>query len=157
MTFNKYLMLAVKYFCAMSVLALVLIALMIVTGISAFGFDETGYILFHTPRFAVLFGALAVVAAFYPKMSFTARYVAGNLGEAGKPIVINAFRAAGYEPVAEQDGTMTFRARSFLRKLRLFFDDEITIAQEGDRLRIEGHRLGVFRVLHHWDAYAQYE
>lgn len=154
---NNYLIRSVKYFFAMSILALALIALMVVTGMSAFDFNETGYILFHTPRFAILFGVIAVVAAFYPKMSFTARHVTGSLDETGKPTVIDAFRTAGYEPIAEKEGRLVFRPRNFFRRLRLLFDDTVTIAQEGDRLRIEGHRLGVFRVLHHWDAYAVYE
>lgn len=152
-----YFIRCIKYFFATSVLAIALIVLMVLTGIAVFDFQETGYVLFHTPRFVILFSALALVSAFYPKMTFTARHVAGNLGNEGKPIVINAFRSAGYELTEEKDGVLTFRARSAFRRLRMLFDDGITIAQEGDSLRIEGHRNGVFRVLHHWDAYARYD
>lgn len=152
-----YFLRSLKYFVAMSLFAIVLIVLMVLTGLAAFDFDETSYVLFHTPQFAVLFGVLALFAAFYPKLVFTARYVAGDLGSEGKPIVLNAFHEVGYELVSEKEGILTFRARSAFRRWRRLFDDGITIAQEGDRLRIEGHRAEVFRVLYHWDAYTAYE
>ena len=137
-----YLIRSLKYFVTMSVFAIILIVLMI---------------LGSAWRFVVLFGAIAVISLFHPKMTRTVRYVAGNLSNEGKPIVLNAFREADYELVSEKEGVLTFRARTFFLRLRRFFDDGITIAQEGDRLRIEGQRIGVFRVLHHWDAYTAYE
>ncbi len=147
-----YLIRSLKYFVTMSIFAIILIVLMILTGFATVDLYEPG----SAWRFVVLFGAIAVISLFHPKMTRTVRYVAGNLSNEGKPIVLNAFREADYELVSEKEGVLTFRARTFFLRLRRFFDDGITIAQEGDRLRIEGQRIGVFRVLHHWDAYTSY-
>ena len=147
-----YLIRSLKYFVTMSVFAIILIVLMILTGFATVNLYEPG----SAWRFVVLFGAIAVISLFHPKMTRTVRYVAGNLSNEGKPIVLNAFREADYELVSEKEGPDVPCPHFFLR-LRRFFDDGITIAQEGDRLRIEGQRIGVFRVLHHWDAYTAYE
>ncbi len=147
----KYFVHSVKFFCAASVLALLLIAAMVATGTATASWND-----WH--RFAVLFGFIALFAAIYPKLTFVARVVSCDLAKEGKPIAINAFREAGYELVGEGPDGMTFRPRSFGRRLRLLFDDEIRAVPQGDRLRIEGHRIGVYRVLYHWDAcYAPYD
>ena len=123
-----YLIRSLKYFVTMSVFAIILIVLMILTGFATVNLYEPG----SAWRFVVLFGAIAVISLFHPKMTRTVRYVAGNLSNEGKPIVLNAFREADYELVSEKEGVLTFRARTFFLRLRRFFDDGITIAQEGD-------------------------
>lgn len=147
---TNYFIRSVKFFCAANVLALLLIVAMVATGMAAAGWND-----WH--RFAVLFGMLAFLAAVYPKLTFVARLVSCDLANGGKPVALNAFREAGYELSGEGPDGMTFRPRTFGRRLRLLFDDEIRAVPQGDRLRIEGHRNGVYRVLQHWDAYAGYE
>ncbi len=146
----NYLVRSLKFFCAASVLALLLIVAMVATGTAAASWND-----WH--RFAVLFGILALFAALYPKLTFVARLVTCDFAKEGRPIALNAFREAGYELIGENAEGMTFRPRSFGRRLRLLFDDEIRAVPQGDRLRIEGHRNGVYRVLYHWDAYARYD
>ena len=147
----KYFVHSVKFFCAACVLASLLIAAMVATGTAAASWSD-----WH--RFAVLLGFIALFAAIYPKMTFIARFVACDLAKEGKSVAIDAFREAGYELVKEGPEGMTFRPRSFGRRLRLLFDDAVKAVPQGDRLRIEGHRIGVCRVLYHWDAgYASYD
>ncbi len=146
----NYLVRSLKFFCAASVLALLLIVAMVATGTAAASWND-----WH--RFAVLFGFLALFAALYPKLTFVARFVTCDLAKEGRPIALNAFHEAGYELIGEDAEGMTFRPRSFGRRLRLLFDDEIRAVPQGGRLRIEGHRNGVYRVLYHWDAYARYD
>lgn len=146
----NYFVRSVKFFCAASVLALLLIAVMVATGMAAATWND-----WH--RFAALFGFLALFAAVYPRLTFVARFVACDLEKGGKPVALNAFSEAGYELVGEDTDGMTFRPHSFGRRLRLLFDDEIRAVPQGDRFRIEGHRNGVYRVLQHWDAYAGYD
>lgn len=141
----RYFVHSVKFFCAACVLALLSIAAMVATGTAAASWND-----WH--RFAVLFGFLALFAAFYPKLTFVARVVSCDLAKDGKQCALNAFREAGYELAGEEPDGMTFRPRSFGRRLRLLFDDEIQAVPQDGRLRIEGHRLGVCRVLYHWDA-----
>ena len=147
---KNYFVRSVKFFCTASVLALLLIVAMVATGMAAAEWND-----WH--RFAVLFGCLALFAAVYPKLTFVARLVACDLANGGKPVTLNAFSEAGYELVGEEPDGMVFRPRKFGRRLRLLFDDEIRAVPQGDRLRIEGHRNGVYRVLQHWDAYACYD
>ena len=104
-----YLIRSLKYFVTMSVFAIILIVLMILTGFATVNLYEPG----SAWRFVVLFGAIAVISLFHPKMTRTVRYVAGNLSNEGKPIVLNAFREADYELVSEKEGVLTFRARTF--------------------------------------------
>ena len=146
----NYVVRSVKFFCAASVLALLLIVAMVATGMAADEWND-----WH--RFAMLFGLLALFAAGYPKLTFVARLVACDLANGGKHVALNAFNEAGYELVGEGPDGMVFRPRKFGRRLRLLFDDEIRAVPQGDRLRIEGHRNGVYRVLQHWDAYARYD
>lgn len=146
----NYFVRSLKFFCAASVLASLLIVAMVATGMAAASWND-----WH--RFAALFGILALFAALYPKLTFVARLVTCDFAKEGRPIALNAFREAGYELIGEDAEGMTFRPCSFGRRLRLLFDDEIRAVPQGDRLRIEGHRNGVYRVLYRWDAYARYD
>ena len=149
----KYALRSIKYFGACSVLALVLVALMVAFGLADVRLDEWQE---DAPRFATLFGLLALLAALYPKLTFTRRRVKCDFSSAGKAVVRNAFRSAGYEPVATEGNCWRFRQRSFIRRLRRLFDDEITVAPADEGwLTLEGHRAEVFRVLCHWDAGAR--
>ncbi len=150
---KNYFVRSVKFFFAMLVLTSAMVAVMIATGMTDFGFDALEYEMFHTFRFAALLGVLVLFSAVYPLLKFTSRHISGKLDETGRPIVLNAFDSAGYDLVGETDGVLVFRPRSFYRRLRILFDDAITIQEEEGRLRIKGHRNGVFRVMQHWDAY----
>lgn len=151
----NYLLRSVKYFCGCCVLAGVLIAALLLLGWSRYGLDDGQAFWQHA---AALAGMLALLAALYPKLCFTQRRVKGRLDEAGRTVVLHAFRSAGYEPVAEEAGLWRFRGKGFGRRLRRLFDDEIVVRQESDGwLTLDGHRTEVFRVLHRWDAFARGE
>ena len=150
----KHLLHAVKYFLACCLLAAVVVAGLMICGQSRFGFDDVPALAEHV---GMMLACFAVASALYPKIGFTRRKVAGDLSDEGRATLLNAFAAAGYEPVGEAAGVLRFRAKTFGRRLRRFFDDEITVTQEGQWLVLDGHRTEVFRVLHHWDAYAPHK
>lgn len=151
----KYLKRSIKYFCASCVLSAVLVTAMIACGFTDFDFSDSAPLWQHT---VVLLAILALMAAIYPALTFTKRRVAGTLSPEGKAVVLNAFRKAGYEPAGEPEaGVWRFRYKSLGRRLRRLYDDEIVVTQEEGCLLLDGHRAELFRVLHHWDAYARYD
>ena len=71
----KYFIRSLKYFVALCVICVAILALMLATGTSALTLDQTVYVMFHTSRYATLFAAIVVLAALYPKFGFVVRKV----------------------------------------------------------------------------------
>ena len=105
----KYFIRSLKYFVALCVICVAILALMLATGTSALTLDQTVYVMFHTSRYATLFAAIVVLAALYPKFGFVVRKVEGDVEE-NREQIINAFKSAGFSLRGEEDGVMTFRA-----------------------------------------------
>ena len=150
----KYFVRSLKYFCALCVLCIVLMGLMLMTGTSALSLDDTLYAMFHTDRYLMLFTAIVVLAALYPRFGFVERKVEGDVEE-NREQIINAFKSAGFSLRGEEDGGMTFRADGPLRKLMLLGEDEIKVSQYGQWIQIDGIRRGVARVEYRLDSYIQ--
>ena len=120
----KYFVRSLKYFCALCVLCIVLMGLMLMTGTSALSLDDTLYAMFHTDRYLMLFTAIVVLAALYPRFGFVERKVEGDVEE-NREQIVNAFRSSGFSLRSEEDGVMVFRADTILQKLMLLGEDEI--------------------------------
>lgn len=150
----KYFIRSLKYFVALCVICVAILALMLATGASALTLDQTVYVMFHTSRYATLFAAIVVLAALYPKFGFVVRKVEGDVEE-NREQIINAFKSAGFSLRGEEDGVMTFRADGPLRKLMLLGEDEIKVSQYGQWIQIDGIRRGVARVEYRLDSYIQ--
>lgn len=150
----NYFLRSLKYFVSLCVLCAALMALMLATGTSALSLDDTLYVMFHTTRYLTLLGAIAVLAAFYPRFGFIRRRVEGDTARHRQQIV-NAFRSAGFSLVSEADGRMTFRAEGFVHRLLLLFEDRIEVSQEGPCVLLDGIRRGVARVGYRLESYIQ--
>ena len=150
----KYFVRSLKYFFALCVLCIALMGLMLMTGTSALSLDDTLYVMLHTDRYLMLFAAIVVLAAVYPKFGFVVRRVEGDIEE-NREQILNAFRSAGFSLRGEEDGVMTFRADGPLRKLMLLGEDEIKVSQYGQWIQIDGIRRGVARVEYRLDSYIQ--
>lgn len=148
----QYLIRSVKYFVALCVICMGILALMLLTGTSALPAEETLYVMFHTTRYARLLAAIVVLAALYPRFGFIRRRTEGDVEEDREQIVA-AFRAAGFELRGEQEGVMTFRAGTLPHRLLLLFEDEIRVSQYGQWIELEGIRRGVARVEYRLDSY----
>lgn len=151
---KKYIIRSLKYFCALCVLCIVLMGLMLMTGTSALSLDDTLYAMFHTDRYVMLFTAIVVLAAVYPKFGFVGRKVEGDMEE-NREQIVNAFRSSGFSLRSEEDGVMTFRADNFVQKLMLLGEDEIKVSQYGQWIVLDGIRRGVARVQYRLDSYIQ--
>lgn len=150
----NYFLRSLKYFVSLCVLCAALMALMLATGTSALSLDDTLYVMFHTTRYLTLLGAIAVLAAFYPRFGFIRRRVEGDMARHRQQIV-NAFHSAGFSLESEADGRMTFRAEGFAHRLMLLFEDRIEVSQEGPCILLDGIRRGVARVGYRLESYIQ--
>ena len=150
----KYFIRSLKYFVALCVICVAILALMLATGTSALTLDQTVYVMFHTSRYATLFAAIVVLAALYPRFGFVVRKVEGDVEE-NREQIVNAFKSAGFSLRTDEDGVMTFRADGLLRKLTLLGEDEIKVSQYGQWILIDGIRRGVARAGYKLDSYIQ--
>ena len=148
----KYFIRSLKYFVALCVICVAILALMLATGTSALTLDQTVYVMFHTSRYATLFAAIVVLAALYPKFGFVMRKVEGDVEE-NREQIVNAFRSSGFSLRSEEDGVMVFRADTLLQKLMLLGEDEIRVSQYGQWIVLDGIRRGVARVQYRLDSY----
>lgn len=148
----KYFVRSLKYFCALCVLCVAIMALNRVAGTSVLSFRETFYVMFHTPRGMLLPIVIVVLAALYPRIGFVVRRVEGDL-DADREQVVNAFRSAGFSLRGDENGILRFRADSPLRKLTLLGEDEIRVSQYGQWIEIDGIRRAVARIQYQLENY----
>lgn len=150
----KYLIRSLKYFIALCVLCVVLMALMILTGSSNLTAEETIYLMFHSDRFVLLGVAMVVLAAAYPRFGFITRRVEGDV-EQHRTQINNALHTAGFRLIKEDDGVLYFRGDGVLKRLSLLFEDEISVRQYGQWIEIEGIRRGVAKAWYLLDSYIE--
>lgn len=150
----KYLIRSLKYFVALCVLCVVLMALMILTGSSNLTAEETLYLMFHSDRFVLLGVAMVVLAAAYPRFGFITRRVEGDV-EQHRTQINNALHTAGFRLIKEEDGVLFFRGDGLLKRLSLLFEDEISVRQYGQWIEIEGIRRGVAKAWYLLDSYIE--
>ena len=126
-TTMKYLIRSVKYFIALCVLYLIIMALMLLTNTSVLTPSETFSALVHSTRGQVLIVAVVLLSALYPKFGFIRRQEIGSLR----------------------------KNRSLFKRLTLLFEDEIRVTQTGEWITIEGIRRGVARVYYRLQSYLE--
>ena len=84
-TTMKYLIRSVKYFIALCVLYLIIMALMLLTNTSVLTPSETFSALVHSTRGQVLIVAVVLLSALYPKFGFIRRQEIGSLRKNREP------------------------------------------------------------------------
>lgn len=149
---KSYLIRSAKYFVALCVLCMAIVALNLATGFSVLTLDEYLFVMLHTPRGLLMAAAIVVLALFYPKFGFGARKVAGDVEEERQQI-LNALRATGFSLRGEEEGVMTFRADNLLKRAAMLWEDEIKVSQYGQWIVLEGNRRGVVRAQYRLASY----
>lgn len=150
---KKYLIRSAKYFVALCVLLVAIMALNRAMG-STLTIRETFYVMFHTTRGLLLPVVVVMLALCYPRFGFIVRRVEGDT-ELDREQIVNAFRSAGFSLRREEEGTLFFRADGFVQKLLLLWEDEIRVSQYGQWIELDGIRRGVARVQYRLDSYLQ--
>lgn len=137
-----YIKRSLKFLAALMLLYFAAIWVMHRTGATMLAPRDTMQVLWLTWRGRVLVCAVVVWSALYPLVGFVRRTVAGDTVR-NREQIVNAFVRSGYE-LARTDGErMVFRASNIFRKVRLLFEDEVEVRQQGDEIVIEGIRRTV--------------
>lgn len=138
----RYFIRSVKFLIALFVIYLAAVWIMIEAGASMLTMRETLQVLVHTTRGIVLLVAIVAWAAIYPRVGFVSRRVEGDMTD-DREKIIRAFISAGYLLKSENGEQMRFRAAGLFHKLRLLFEDEITVSQYGQWIVLDGIRRSV--------------
>ena len=141
----KHLTRPVKYFVSSCLQTAATAAALHATGTAAGPTADLWRLLLFTPRGWFLIGALVLLSAVYPRAGYTTVGIEGD-AERHRQQIDAAFRSMGFLPAGEKDGVRFFRAESFVRRLRLRFDDRIRLSQNGRRIELEGPRKVVARM-----------
>lgn len=142
---GTYIAHALKYFLRLLLLLVLIYLLIFLVGQARVSAGEFVNELFTTSRGLMLFGALFVLAAFYPLFGFVKRRVDVDMA-ADRDTIIAAFHAAGYSLGSEVAGqSMTFRASGF-RKVVLMWDDKVTVTAGEGYVTLEGIRRETVQV-----------
>ena len=150
---KKYLIRSAKYFVALCVLLVAILARFRAMG-ATLTIRETFYVMFHRTRGLLLPVVVIVLALCYPRFGFIVRRVEGDT-ELAREQIVNAFRSAGFSLRREEEGTLFFRADGFVQKLLLLWEDEIRVSQYGQWIELDGIRRGVARVQYRLDSSLQ--
>ena len=138
----RYSIRSIKFLVALVVLYAAVMWIMVKTGSTMLSARDMVAVMFLTVRGQVLVAAILVWAAVYPKVGFVVRRVEADM-TADSERIINAFLAQGYVMTGEENGRMKFRAENLFRRLRLLFEDEVAVSQQGREVVIEGIRRSV--------------
>lgn len=150
-----YIRRSVKFLVALFVLYIAAMWIMSKTGATNLTAQQMASNLVRDTQSIVLLCAVVVWAAVYPAVSFVVRRVEADI-ELDRERVENAFIRSGYELVrVEADGRLVFRASNLFRRLRLLFEDEITVEQYGQWVVLKGIRRSVSEVEMRLGTYMQ--
>ena len=138
----KYVVRAVKYFCAFCVLYVAIVWL----GMKSQGMGESAWdsivATMQTTRGLMLAGAVVLLSALYPVFGFMTRRVECDMiGD--REQLLAAFSMAGFTLHEESDGRMVFRGDNLMRRIFMLFEDEIIVEQYAQWVEIKGIRRGV--------------
>jgi hypothetical protein len=117
-----------RYFVRLLGLLALIYAVLYFFGGSAVSSQQFLYDLFFSTRGKFLFVALAVISLIYPAYGYVSREVKADI-VADREKIFEAFSKSYYSLYRElPDGTMIFRASSFLRRIARAGDDRITVS-----------------------------
>lgn len=149
-----YIRRSVKFLIALIVLYAAAMWIMSKIGATMLTPQQMAMNLFLSRQGVLLIVMVLAWVAIYPKVGFVTRRIEGDM-ELDRERIDNAFLRSGYEAVKEEDGRVTFRAANIFKRLRLLFEDEVTVSQEGDEIVIVGIRRSVAEIEMRLKTYMQ--
>ena len=141
----KYFVRSVKYFFYFSALTSLILAALVATGMADSDINE----MFRGGYSAIwkIAAFYVCIAAVYPKVGFIRRKVSvQNEWKDVRPAVITFLQERHYELESEADGSLTFRHKGNLDKLKRMYEDRITVTAVDGGFIMEGLRKDVFRL-----------
>ncbi|MFI3279218.1 MAG: hypothetical protein SNG49_05890 [Rikenellaceae bacterium] len=147
----KYTLRAVKYFCMIALLFIVVTFFMNFSGDLQLTPSEQ-WSLFMADNGALKIAVLVVLSAIYPYFGYVKRDVEGTIEEFRGQIDV-AMESSGFTFVRERDGVLEYRANTILRRVTFLFEDTVTVSQVGGSIRIEGIRRGIVYIYYYLDNF----
>lgn len=147
----KYTLRAVKYFCMIALLLIVVTFFMNFSGDLQLTPSEQ-WSLFMADNGALKIAVLVVLSAIYPYFGYVKRDVEGTIEEFRGQIDV-AMESSGFTFVRERDGVLEYRANTILRRVTFLFEDTVTVSQVGGSIRIEGIRRGIVYIYYYLDNF----
>jgi len=108
-------------------------------------FGATKGVLISTKGLLIFMALFLVDGLLYPLYGFTKREIRCDISKKRENIV-NAFASCNYTVETSEESKMTFRAKSFIRRLNYGFDDRITVISDGQYITVEGLKREVVRI-----------
>ncbi len=135
---KKYFVRSVKYFIALCVLYVALMALMHYSEHAPITFAQRWELLFATWRGWGMVVATILLAATYPYFGFAKRVFEGNIATDREEFAMAA-EVSGLELVSATETELRYRAKG-LRRLVKLYEDEVVVRQNGTQIEVEGLR-----------------
>ena len=135
---KKYFVRSVKYFIALCVLYVALMALMHYSEHAPITFAQRWELLFATWRGWGMVVATILLAATYPYFGFAKRAFEGNI-IADREELTMAAEVSGLELVKDNGKELVYRAKG-LRRLVKLYEDEVIVRQNGTQVEVDGLR-----------------
>ena len=135
---KKYLLRSVKYFIALCVLYVAMMALMHYSEHSVVTFAQRWELLFSTWRGCGMVVVTILLAATYPFFGFAKRGFEGSI-VADREEFTMAAEVSGLELVKATDTELLYRAKG-LRRLMKLYEDDVVVRQNGTQIEVEGLR-----------------
>lgn len=135
---KRYIVRSIKYFVALCVLYVAMMALMHYSEHSVVTFAQRWELLFSSWRGWGMVVATIVLAATYPYFGFAKRSFEGNI-LADRNELDMAAEVSGLVLVSATDHELHFRARGIRRVVKLF-EDEVVVRQNGNKIEVDGLR-----------------
>lgn len=135
---KKYFVRSVKYFVALCVLYVALMALMHYSEHAPITFAQRWELLFATWRGWGMVVATILLAATYPYFGFAKRTFEGNIATDREEFTMAA-EVSGLELVSATETKLVYRAKG-LRRLVKLYEDEVVVRQNGTQVEVGGLR-----------------
>lgn len=135
---KKYFVRSVKYFIALCVLYVALMALMHYSEHAPITFAQRWELLFATWRGWGMVVATILLAATYPYFGFAKRAFEGNIATDREEFTMAA-EVSGLELVSATETELRYRAKG-LRRLVKLYEDEVVVRQNGTQVEVGGLR-----------------
>ena len=135
---KKYLLRSVKYFVALCVLYVALMALMHYSEHAPITFAQRWQLLFATWRGWGMVVATILLAVTYPFFGFAKRHFEGDIA-ADREEFTMAAEVSGLELVSATEEELRYRTRG-LRRLVKLYEDEVVVRQNGTQVEVDGLR-----------------
>lgn len=143
----KYLIRAVKYFCEVVIILVVVMGILILMGIVEADINlmfKDGY-----DSVKLILAMFAVVSLLYPRFGYNSRLaiIPGEYSEV-KQGIIDYMEDRNYVLESEEGECLTFRSKSIAMKLARMYEDRITMTREFTGFRVEGPTKDIVRVVY---------